>query len=365
MSAHNPLPHKTSRARRVLCVAVAAAASFAAPGAIAKTSGPVGVSLKPNKATPTSAAPTTTTLPAPRSAGTPIKNWSSVTADDWPEPGNAIVIHPRGRSVEVHRAPDEDVGKLRFDNGGATYGRVTFLLLEDEGDWLRVALPMRPNGTAGWVRSSEVITEHIRERILIELDSNTLTLERDGRAVLVERIAAGTGGTPTPRGLFYVKEIVPQGNPNGALGPFALGLSGYSEVLYSFAGGNGVIGIHGTNAPGKLGSDVSHGCIRTSNSVIASLARTIPLGTPVEIANRRADVPQRRHTSAPADAQAPTSADPPTPGTPAAAEPTPDPTTPGSTAPTTTTSVPVPPTAPPTGAPLPLGTLPNPAGPPH
>jgi lipoprotein-anchoring transpeptidase ErfK/SrfK len=54
-------------------------------------------------------------------------------------------------------------------------------------------------------------------------------------------------------------------------------------VLTSFAGGDGVIGIHGTNDPSSIGTDVSHGCIRMSNEGITRLAKVLPLGTPVEI----------------------------------------------------------------------------------
>ena len=70
---------------------------------------------------------------------------------------------------------------------------------------------------------------------------------------------------------------------NGPYGTHAYGLSGFSETLDSFNGGDGVIGIHGTNDPGSLGTDVSHGCIRVANDVIDEMATFLPLGTPVEI----------------------------------------------------------------------------------
>ena len=54
-------------------------------------------------------------------------------------------------------------------------------------------------------------------------------------------------------------------------------------MLQSFGGGPGQIGIHGTNEPGALGTDVSHGCVRISNASITKLARLLPLGTPVQI----------------------------------------------------------------------------------
>jgi lipoprotein-anchoring transpeptidase ErfK/SrfK len=60
-------------------------------------------------------------------------------------------------------------------------------------------------------------------------------------------------------------------------------LSGFSNVIDEFRGGDGVIGIHGTNEPDAIGTDVSHGCIRMSNEAILELVPVLPLGTPVHI----------------------------------------------------------------------------------
>jgi lipoprotein-anchoring transpeptidase ErfK/SrfK len=74
-------------------------------------------------------------------------------------------------------------------------------------------------------------------------------------------------------------------DPNGAYGPYAYGLSGFSNnpELADFNGGTGVIGIHGTNDAATVGQDVSHGCIRLTNDVITHIAAILPLGTPVDI----------------------------------------------------------------------------------
>jgi lipoprotein-anchoring transpeptidase ErfK/SrfK len=63
----------------------------------------------------------------------------------------------------------------------------------------------------------------------------------------------------------------------------AFGTSAYSNVLTSFGGGNGKVGIHGTDSPSGLSTDVSQGCIRMSNADITGLANTLPLGTPVVV----------------------------------------------------------------------------------
>ena len=89
------------------------------------------------------------------------------------------------------------------------------------------------------------------------------------------------GGLLAPTGTYIIVELLKQSDPRGPYGPYAFGLSAFSQVLYSFGGGPGAIGLHGTDEPGKLGTDVSHGCIRVSKSV--RVAGVIPLGTPVII----------------------------------------------------------------------------------
>ena len=236
---------------------------------------------------------TTTTLPKPISAGKAISGWDSITDADWPSAGDAVIASAIGSSVEVFRTPGDRAGVLRLDSGRSVFGALRLLALSARDDYVRVAIPIRPNGTVGWVKRSEIILTPTALRVVIELSTNTLRVT-DGEATVVQvPVAAGTGGTPTPTGLFFLKELVPQSNPNGALGPFAFGLSGFSTVLTSFAGGEGVIGIHGTNAPGKLGGDVSHGCVRVDNTTIRKLAGLLPLGTPVEIVNRLDSLPPK------------------------------------------------------------------------
>ena len=123
----------------------------------------------------------------------------------------------------------------------------------------------------------------ITYRIVVELFAHRITVY-DGSSVFHdEPIGLGNRSTPTPGVNYYVKELLRPPNPDGAYGPYAYGLSGFSNQLTSFAGGEGVIGIHGTNDPSSLGKDLIYGCIRMSNSGITRLAQRIPLGTPVDI----------------------------------------------------------------------------------
>jgi lipoprotein-anchoring transpeptidase ErfK/SrfK len=94
-------------------------------------------------------------------------------------------------------------------------------------------------------------------------------------------VATGTGGTPTPHGSFYLTELLAPSNPG--YGPYAFGLSAFSDVLSSFGGGPGQIGLHGTDDAASIGNAASHGCVRMTNDDITALARLLPLGTPITI----------------------------------------------------------------------------------
>ena len=295
-------PRRAAALSLVAAVAMVTVAPVAGPSAAAASrttkttrAARTAVAAKsPATATVTTRTVVPTTLPKPRRAGTPLSGWSSVTEAEWPDPGNAVAVHPSGRSVIAYRTPDDTTGGLQFNEGSSVYGRVTLLVVGSAPGWWKVLLPVRPNGTVGWVRTDAVNRVGISQRIVLELDTNTMTFFENGKTVVRTKVAAGTGGTPTPRGLFYVKEIVPQPNRAGALGPVALGLSGFSTVLYSFAGGDGVIGIHGTSAPGRLGQNVSHGCVRVLNEHISMIASKVALGTPVEIVDSLGDLPSDR-----------------------------------------------------------------------
>jgi lipoprotein-anchoring transpeptidase ErfK/SrfK len=110
-----------------------------------------------------------------------------------------------------------------------------------------------------------------------------LVQEQRGRWLRAVPVGLGTATTPTPGGVYFTEKLLKPTNPNGPYGPYAYGLSGFSPVLNEFMGGNGQIGIHGTNDPAGIGKNVSHGCIRMSNPAIARLATMLPLGVPVQI----------------------------------------------------------------------------------
>jgi lipoprotein-anchoring transpeptidase ErfK/SrfK len=163
---------------------------------------------------------------------------------------------------------------------------LVFLVTEERPPlWLKVLLPVRPNGSTGWIKATDVrLTEH-DYRMTIRLAAHRITVTEGPRTIVEAPIGVGRAQTPTPGGLYYIKELLKPPKPDGVYGPYAYGLSGFSNELTEFEGGEGVIGVHGTNDPAGLGTDVSHGCIRMPNADIIKLVEQVklPLGVPVDI----------------------------------------------------------------------------------
>lgn len=196
-----------------------------------------------------------------------------------------IVAHPAAGTVVTYRRPvlgSETAAS--FANPTDRGGSLVFTAVgRPQQGWLEVLLPVRPNGTTGWIPLDDVELTINPYRIEVDASTYRLAVLRYGQELLTTTIAVGNGATPTPMGDFYLVELLKPSNPGGVYGPYAYGLSGYSDTLDSFAGGEGVIGIHGTNRPELLGQDVSHGCIRVENATITEMTEFLPLGTPVSI----------------------------------------------------------------------------------
>lgn len=114
---------------------------------------------------------------------------------------------------------------------------------------------------------------HGEEENIIYIDPlrNQLTLVLNGVKVKQYPVALGKRKTPSPVGEWKV--INKYENWGKGFGTRWIGLN----VPW------GIYGIHGTNRPGSIGSDASHGCIRMFNRHVEELYKLIPLGTRVYI----------------------------------------------------------------------------------
>ncbi len=224
---------------------------------------------------PPSSIPTTSSESGPPSSGsaTPLPAGPTLVA----------TARPELSSVPVFDSADGDEPSRTIANPSEYGVAQVFVVLERAGERLKVALPVRPNGSAGWVQVADVdLTTH-EYRIDVFLGRHRMVVRRGDQVLVDEPVGIGREDRPTPGGAYYTWVLIAP--TNSGYGAYAYGLSGFSEVLDSFAGSDGRLGIHGTTDASSIGRDVSSGCVRVSDAVITRLVEDIglPLGVPVDV----------------------------------------------------------------------------------
>ncbi|MBV8984679.1 MAG: L,D-transpeptidase [Acidimicrobiia bacterium] len=225
---------------------------------------------------------TTTTAPAQVAADSYSHPDAWTVADpnvqlDGPPYHIAAVTVPR---IGIYDSPTAAAPRMVMSNKTEHGLDRVFLVAGQDNGRLKVLLPIRPNESVGWVQPSDVNIQELNYWIKVSTSGHSITVGNATQLLMQAPAAVGTGGTPTPLGLFYLTEVVrPVWQPY--LGPYAFATSAHSNVLTSFMGGDGMVGLHGTDAPGSIGRAVSHGCIRIGNADITKLAMMLPLGTPL------------------------------------------------------------------------------------
>lgn len=196
---------------------------------------------------------------------------------------NSVAASVHGRRIAIYHSARSKRPYRQLRNPNADGAPLVFLVKSAHDQWLQVYLPSRPNGSVGWIKSSEATLVGNTYRVKVQLGSHRLTAWKGDKVMLRTPICVGRAVTPTPSGRYYITELLKQPDSTGLYGPWAFGLSAHSNVLREFAGADGILGIHGTDFPQGIGTNVSHGCIRVNNRAITRLARVLPAGTPVEI----------------------------------------------------------------------------------
>jgi hypothetical protein len=235
-------------ARRVLrrgLLAVAACLALAActssPGDVAATDEPISIA----------SGPTGVKVAEPRPPLLPE--------------GVDVLAVPAERTIPMWQHPKTAKASFTLDTRNPS-GSFSPMLIEAAKRragvaWYRVLLPLRPNGSAAWVREADVSLRRIDRRIEVDLSDRTLRYFVHDDLKKHFRVGVGTDATPTGTGTFYVWVKIRYASP-------------YQPY--------GIAAIHGTSSPSDLGNAVSHGCVRVFNDDLRSLL-DVPLGTPVEI----------------------------------------------------------------------------------
>ncbi len=279
LSTMTAMNTRLPRCAATLVVAVALAATACGadrtPPPVAAAAAPAPT-IAPERAVDAPITPSTTAGETTTTTAVPVDPYETFVAN----------IVEEVEFLDAFVEPDGDPARFEFAITNPTYfGNPLGLMVtdrSDDGRWLKVQIPVRPNGTEAWIRAEDAeVTSH-RFRARVDLTERAVTVW-DGPDMVVETVAViGKPTTPTPLGRFFVNDLIEKWDTS-AYGPYILSLSGFSEAMDTFAGGIPVIAIHGTNRPELMGGAHSNGCIRIPNDVIRVLADTVPIGTPVEI----------------------------------------------------------------------------------
>jgi lipoprotein-anchoring transpeptidase ErfK/SrfK len=279
-----------TRRRTLLSVAVAAiVAAAAVVAALALTGGNTQPTVSPAPTT-TSSTSTTAAENDEYTVATAIVDEVQVLSSPpdnlTPTPG----FTPRLSSTNpIPRSSLDSVG-VRVTDDGFAYDNPTyfdnpllFLVVSEHDDWVEVLIQARPNGQTGWVSTSEV--ELATYDAVMELDLTTRVLKAtvDGEVIVEAVTTIGLPGNPTPTGLYFITEVIPQSFTEGDFGPFILATSAYSEELELFDNGLPIVAVHGTNRPDLMGEMATNGCVRLTNDLITLLAEKLPPGVPLVV----------------------------------------------------------------------------------
>jgi lipoprotein-anchoring transpeptidase ErfK/SrfK len=239
---------------------------------------PVGpaTSMAEPRPTPPAAAPHSRAAVAPQAAISP----RPVAINDPSAVATALVP-----TLPLYAAPGAPAPVRTLANPNYLGAPLVLLVAGYREGWVQAYVPVRPNGSTAWIPSADVSIGSVPDHIVVDIAARQLTLYSDNVPVFETPVAPGAPASPTPTGVFFVTFVVRVTTPADVYGPYALGLSAFSNTYFSFDGGPGQIAIHGTNQPWVIGTYASHGCVRLPNAAISVVAQRVLPGTPVVIRN--------------------------------------------------------------------------------
>ena len=188
------------------------------------------------------------------------------------------------RRTALHSTPaGRRVGRLRTrtEFGSA---KVVSVLRRRNG-WLRVIVPERPNGRAGWIRERATRAGAVDVSLHVDRSARRLTVRRGDRVLRRVRVAVGRPGTETPTGRFAVTDKLRTRRADSPYGCCAIALSGHQTKLLPGWPGGDRLAIHATPQTETIGQAASLGCLRAKTRDLQALLQIVPLGAPVFVSS--------------------------------------------------------------------------------
>ena len=154
--------------------------------------------------------------------------------------------------------------------------------LDRRTTWYRVRLPILPNNSTGWVQRSALGDLYtVRTHLYVNLKTLTATLKRNGKTMFKTHVGLGRSAYPDPaRPVLHPRQAHELRRPR--LRP------GRLRDERPLAGADRLARRRLRRRPRHQRPRhppgyVSHGCIRMPNEAILTLAKMMPVGTPLTI----------------------------------------------------------------------------------
>jgi len=111
----------------------------------------------------------------------------------------SIVAQVKTRSIRVyHSGARRPFLTLRNPNSDGS--QLVFLVERRVRGWVKVYLPVRPNGSTGWVRASSVNLALDPYRVVVSLGAHHIFVYKRNRLIRSEPAGVGRSVLPTPSG---------------------------------------------------------------------------------------------------------------------------------------------------------------------
>ena len=140
--------------------------------------------------------------------------------------------------------------------------------------WGQAVLPVRPNGTTGWINLRGLHVVRTATWVLADLSRRTVTLMQGDGPLVASQAAIGTPALAHPTGRFSRDR---PGRHRRSLRALRLvrvrPVRPPAQPPPGWSGGD-QLAIHGTNAPSSIGTAASAGCLRVSAAALGTLRAT-------------------------------------------------------------------------------------------
>src|SRR5262249_17831815 len=153
---------------------------------------------------------------------------NEVTTTLWAHPGSTALIryNPSSKSHGFRR-----LHLMTEDGFPEIYIALAKATDEFGKQWIKVRVPMRPNGKTGWVPRDALGHFHtVHTHLIVNRHKLRATLFYGKRKVWSSPVGVGKPGTPTPGGHFYIRERIRALKGGTIYGPYAFGTSDYSTL---------------------------------------------------------------------------------------------------------------------------------------